>query len=105
WRALPETLSWSPGLVRKEFRLEVRLHEASWKSDDGDAPFREGGIRLNRFLSILRTLIFDSRVEGGMPSLVAAPNGPATRPMASSRAASITERSSSPNGCLLAAAS
>src|SRR5580765_1067407 len=72
-----------------------RPHEASRKSRQGTSPFREGGTGLNRRLSILRTLIFDSRVEGGMPSLVAAPKGPATRPMASSSADSINERSCS----------
>jgi len=81
------------------------LYEASRKACEGTFRFREGGTGLNRLLSILRALIFDSRVEGGMPSLVAAPNGPDTRPMASSRTASITERSSSPSEVLLAEAS
>src|SRR5580765_4218834 len=72
-----------------------RPHEAARKSLEGTLRFREGGTGLNRRLSILRTLIFDSRVEAGMASLVAAPNGPDTRPLASSRAASINERSCS----------
>jgi hypothetical protein len=44
---------------------------------------------LKRCLLILRDLIFDSRVEGGMPSLAAAPDGPDTRPLLSVNAASI----------------
>jgi len=82
------------GLHARRRELE-NTHEASRKPCEGPSRFREGGTGLNRLLSILRALIFDSRVEAGMPSLVAAPNGPDTRPMASSRTASINERSSS----------
>jgi hypothetical protein len=35
---------------------------------------------LNRYLSILKRLIFESSVEVGTPSLAAAPAGPDTRP-------------------------
>src|ERR1700722_7208156 len=45
--------------------------------------------RLNRLFSIFSALIFDSRVEGGIPSRSAAPNGPATRPLLSINAASM----------------
>jgi len=35
---------------------------------------------LNRYLLILKRLIFESSVRAGSPSLVAAPEGPETRP-------------------------
>jgi hypothetical protein len=44
---------------------------------------------LNRFLLILRDLIFDSSVDPGIPSLAAAPDAPETWPPLSHRAASI----------------
>src|ERR1700723_4595223 len=44
---------------------------------------------LKRCLFILNALIFESRVEGGIPSLAAAPVGPDTCPWASASAASI----------------
>src|SRR5262249_57682559 len=59
--------------------------------------------RLNRALLILSALIFDSSVEGGMPSRAAAPAGPDTRPFVAARAASIRSRSrvtsSAPSDC------
>src|SRR6202008_2462703 len=44
---------------------------------------------LNWVLLILRALILWSRVDGGTPSLAAAPDGPPTRPLVSASAASI----------------
>src|SRR5258708_5964484 len=44
---------------------------------------------LKRFLLILSDRILDSRVDRAMPSLVAAPEGPKTRPALSRKAASI----------------
>src|SRR5579863_9158428 len=44
---------------------------------------------LNRFLLIFKALILWSRVDGGIPSLAAAPEGPEIRPRLSARAASI----------------
>src|SRR6266403_1267317 len=44
---------------------------------------------LNRLLSIPKMLIFESRVCRGIPSFAAAPDGPAIRPPASAKAASI----------------
>jgi len=44
---------------------------------------------LNRRLSMSNALIFDSRVDAGMPSFTAAPNGPDTRPLVSASIASI----------------
>src|ERR1700675_245555 len=38
--------------------------------------------------------IFDSRVDGGIPNLAAAPEGPDTRPLVSAKAAPIISRSS-----------
>src|SRR6202035_1530791 len=49
----------------------------------------EGYGDLKRFLSILSDLIFESRVEPGMPSLIAAPEGPDTLPPLSTGAHSI----------------
>src|SRR5580692_8697708 len=54
--------------------------------DGGDAV-------LKRFLSILSDLIFVSRVDPGIPSLAAAPDGPDTRPPLSRSAASISSLS------------
>src|ERR1700730_13359767 len=50
------------------------------------------GLKLS--LLIFSDRIFDSRVDRGMPSLVAAPEGPKTRPALSRRAASIMSFSS-----------
>ena len=47
---------------------------------------------LNRRLSIFKALILSSRVEGDIPSLAAAPDGPETRPLLSESAASIISR-------------
>src|SRR5216684_8853434 len=44
---------------------------------------------LNLILSIPKLLIFESRVCRGIPSLAAAPDGPAIRPSVSAKAASI----------------
>jgi hypothetical protein len=51
--------------------------------------FNEGTYRTAR-LFILSCLIFKSSVERGIPSLAAAPFGPATFPLVSARAASIS---------------
>src|SRR5258708_36203465 len=48
-----------------------------------------GPAALKRFLSIFSALTFDSRVDRGIPSLEAAPDGPYTRPPLSRKAASI----------------
>src|SRR5258708_16102190 len=48
-----------------------------------------GPAALKRFLSIFNDLIFDSRVDRGIPSLEAAPDGPYTRPPLSRKAASM----------------
>src|SRR6516164_908843 len=52
-------------------------------------PPDAGPAVLKRFLSIFSDLIFVSRVDPGMPSLAAAPDGPDTRPPLSRRANSI----------------
>jgi hypothetical protein len=49
---------------------------------------------LKLYLLIFIDLIFDSKVEGGIPSMAAAPDGPDTRPPDSARAESIILRSS-----------
>ena len=49
---------------------------------------------LKRFLLIFNDRIFDSRVDRGIPSLVAAPEGPYTRPPHSRKAASMMAFSS-----------
>src|SRR2546426_7252366 len=48
---------------------------------------------LNFILSIFNALILWSRVDGGIPSLAAAPEGPEIRPLVSVSAASIIVRS------------
>jgi hypothetical protein len=48
---------------------------------------------LNRRLSIFNALILSSRVEGDIPSLTAAPDGPETRPLLPASADSIISRS------------
>src|SRR6266446_517790 len=60
---------------------------------------QEGFETLKRFLSILRVLIFDSKVDRAIPSLAAAPEGPKTRPRDSVRAASIACFSSAATLC------
>ena len=52
-------------------------------------PHDKGCTDLKRCLLIPKLVIFDSRVCRGMPSLVAAPNGPETRPPHSANAVSI----------------
>ena len=52
---------------------------------------------LKRYLSMFIDRIFDSRVDGGMPSLAAAPEGPETRPLVSAKAAPTLSRSSIEN--------
>src|SRR5258707_8176202 len=49
----------------------------------------EGSVVLKRFLLIFSDLIFDSRVDPGIPSLAAAPDCPDTRPPLSRRAVSM----------------
>src|SRR5437764_10814974 len=52
--------------------------------------FCRGGLKvLKRCVLILSDLIFESRVDRGMPSLAAAPEGPDTRPLVSTKVASI----------------
>src|SRR5580658_6542582 len=48
---------------------------------------------LNWPLLIFKALMRVSRVDGGIPSLTAAPEGPETRPLVSASAASIISRS------------
>src|SRR5712664_218590 len=49
----------------------------------------DGSVVLKRYLSIFSDLIFVSKVDPGIPSLAAAPDGPDTRPPLSRKAASI----------------
>src|SRR5208337_2913956 len=58
---------------------------------EGKATWLEA---LKRYLLMFIERIFDSRVEGGIPSLAAAPEGPDTRPRVSARAAPMISRSS-----------
>src|SRR6266851_2459823 len=57
--------------------------------EDIQKRFTEGSVVLKRFLLTFSDLIFDSRVDPGMPSFAAAPDGPDTRPPLSRRAASM----------------
>ena len=47
---------------------------------ESDGPIQPARGTLNRYLLILKRLIFESRVRAGSPSFVAAPNGPEIRP-------------------------
>jgi len=55
--------------------------------------YTQTGSHRNRYLLIRRLLIFDCSVVRGIPSLRAAPDGPATRPLHSLSVASISSRS------------
>src|SRR6476661_5684710 len=67
----------------REFR---KLREAKfWE--------RDRQLNLNCCLLIFRALIRVSRVDGGIRSLAAAPEGPETRPLVSASAASMISRS------------
>ena len=48
---------------------------------------------LNFTLLIFKALILWSRLDGGIPSLAAAPDGPETRPLEATSAASMISRS------------
>ena len=76
----------------------VELHqigEVCTTTAVGQAPANlERSVPLKRFLLIFSVRIFDSRVDRGMPSFSAAPQGPYTRPPHSRRAASIIAFSS-----------
>src|SRR4029077_20012371 len=52
-----------------------------------------GKRNLNRLLLIFKALTLWSRVDGGIPSLAAAPDNPETRPLLSASAASMISRS------------
>ncbi len=70
---------------RSLVRIVLRI---SYNSDARRSP-REGYADLKRCLLIPRLVIFDSRVCRGIPSLVAAPDGPEIRPPHSVNAVSI----------------
>ena len=62
----------------------IRVNAQSW-----GAWFAGQGVGMNLRLLIFSCRIFLSRVERGIPSLVAAPVGPATFPLLSANAASM----------------
>ena len=86
-------------VIRRTFRVErvlllTRLtsrHETDCKNKLPEGVSAEA---LKSYLLICIARIFDSRVEGGIPSLAAAPDGPDTRPLASARATQTISRSS-----------
>src|SRR5271156_420816 len=85
------TRSFTPDLlVRQDARREVVSQEgaAGLVSRQLEKKLR-GHTFLNRCLLIFRALIFESRVDCGIPSLAAAPRGPDTLPLHSASAASI----------------
>src|SRR5208283_485201 len=80
----------SLSLSRSRLVFDVVCGNPFWiREEDIQLRSVEGYIDLKRFLSILSDLIFESRVEPGIPSLTAAPEGPDTLPLLSSSAASI----------------
>lgn len=77
----------TPLLRQRQQRPAVRIPDCL-----GEGPVRSAlyqGAVVNRRFSIPSCLIFDSSVEAGMPSVAAAPRGPATFPRLFARAASI----------------
>src|SRR5262245_20889023 len=60
-------------------------------------PGTSDHVSLNLSFRIFRTRILESRVEAGMPSVAAAPDGPDTFPFDSANAASIISRSRATN--------
>src|SRR5271154_4153967 len=69
--------------MNHEIRKVTKFVNSWVKNGDGYYPV------LKRYLLILSVRILESSVEGGRPSLAAAPEGPDTRPSASASAASI----------------
>jgi hypothetical protein len=65
WRWTPSRL-----LARNNFNRSSKAAE----------PIQLASGTLNRYLLILKRLIFESRVRAGSPSFVAAPDGPEIRP-------------------------
>jgi hypothetical protein len=79
---IPFSLIWKKGdssLLLQKFVAQVEAKRLA-KRQEAD---------VNRRFSIFNCLIFDSSVEGGMPSAAAAPPGPATFPPLFASAASI----------------
>src|SRR5215510_7592702 len=58
-------------------------------SEKSSGNFTNPQMVLKRCVLIFSDLIFESRVDRGMPSLAAAPEGPDTRPLVWAKAASI----------------
>jgi hypothetical protein len=68
--------------------MVARVREfAKCCEDAGD--WANDKLQTKRCFWILSERIFDSSVEGGIPSLAAAPNAPDTRPLLSARASSM----------------
>src|SRR5947209_17671745 len=76
-----------PALVNHENSANFR------ESRESEFWERDRQLNLNCCLLIFKALIRVSRVDGGIRSLAAAPDGPETRPLASTSAASIVSRS------------
>src|SRR5580658_4038189 len=75
---------------QRRFAIVANLRDSQRLFDAECSHGRNYAVRLKRFLSIFSDLIFDSRVDPGIPSLAAAPDEPATRPPHSRRATSIS---------------
>jgi len=76
----------------QESEFEVGLLEArSFLHGESGCQARYSALKLYLLIFIAR--ILDSKVEGGIPSLAAAPDGPDTRPRASAKAAPIISSS------------
>jgi hypothetical protein len=82
-----ETAAAEPPREEAEYRTSSGIPEDGFRPQ-ADELWRQDAV-VNRFFSIFNCLIFDSNVEAGMPSLAAAPRGPATLPRLFARAASI----------------
>src|SRR5580692_3186528 len=72
-----------------EARHHLQLDLSVWQTDRVNS-LTQALCALNRCLLIRRVLIFDSRVERGIPSFSAAPPGPAILPLHSTSAVSMS---------------
>src|SRR5215470_18258 len=80
----------SVGNKRPEEEMESRQFEKSrFLGLERGTQLRRYDAELNWLFLIPSCLIFESSVEGGIPSLAAAPHGPATFPLHSAKAASM----------------
>lgn len=62
-------------------RASPRLHHKLILTSQASIRLVHQDAVVNRLFSVFKCLIFDSSVDGGIPSFAAAPGGPATLPL------------------------